>query len=241
MAWFETLYPDVHAAGGLRVALQSHLRTVVLDPPVEYPGPPPGPWTGGGATVGERMIYVGVAVHVRGFIGGFWEAGVYMGSYESTSLRETAELFERWISAGDRALRLSGGANTVVELKSWAVAHQLGSEAYVEFWWNQLFRDASDPRQFQLIRAAARVPALRGLRPFTSHWTLHFSRCTGFPFSDDCPSITPVETGLYTVSDASRTPIDTLGAEAAVLLAASYLPPGTGPAVRGPWTAEAPE
>lgn len=235
MTWFETLYPDLRARGGLRVVLQSHLRTAVLDPVVDYPGCPPDPGYGAGASGGDRTIAVTLGCHERVFVGEFWEAGVCLGGYQSASLTDVAYLFERWITACDSALRLFAGADTVVRLNSWAAAHELGSEAYVAFWWHRLLQDAPDSQAFQLIEAASKVPVLRGLRPYTSHWTLHFSRSAGYPFSSDCPSITPLETGLYMVSGASGTLIDITGAEAAVLLTVNYLPPGTGPAVRGPW------
>ncbi|MEV0398258.1 DUF6193 family natural product biosynthesis protein [Polymorphospora rubra] len=40
----------------------------------------------------------------------------------------------------------------------------------------------------QLLTAAAATP-LRGLFPYTSHNTLHFSRCSYYPFTHDCPWI----------------------------------------------------
>ncbi|WP_425517968.1 DUF6193 family natural product biosynthesis protein [Polymorphospora rubra] len=40
----------------------------------------------------------------------------------------------------------------------------------------------------QLLTAAAATP-LRGLFPCTSHNTLHFSRCSYYPFTHDCPWI----------------------------------------------------
>jgi hypothetical protein len=43
-----------------------------------------------------------------------------------------------------------------------------------------------------LVEAAAEVPALRALFPFTQHDALGFSRTAGYPFSYDCPSAEPI-------------------------------------------------
>ncbi|HEU4454370.1 MAG TPA: DUF6193 family natural product biosynthesis protein [Longimicrobium sp.] len=56
-----------------------------------------------------------------------------------------------------------------------------------------------------------------------------------YPLSFDCPSITPLEDGSFSVADASGAVIGTGNAREAVALAAAHLPPGCGPAQRGPW------
>jgi hypothetical protein len=237
MSWFEAFYPDVRHAGGLHAALRERLQPDVLDPIDGEPGR-----TGRGglyeaaASAGERSIGASLGIEHRVFVGEFWEAGVCLGGYAADSLPEVASLFERWVVRGEPASRLAAGATAEVRLRPWAVAHESGTAAYVEFHWRELVRASRSPRLSRLARAAAEIPALRGLLPYTGHEVLHFSRCTGYPFSYDCPSITPLGGGRCSVASAAGTVLGTGSAREAALLAAAHLPPGCGPARRGAWT-----
>ena len=233
MSWFHELYPDLQAEGGLRAALQSRLTGVVLALPFHDP-PAPADGYSTGASAGERSIHVALGCEERVFVGEFWEAGVCLGAYSTASVDDVAELFERWLTRGELASRLTGSATLEVAPRRWAAAHERGPEAHVEFWWDELLRDPRDAVR-TMAEAAAQVPVLRGLRPYTSHDVLRFSRSTGYPFSPDCPSITPMRDGSYAVEDASGRRVGTGSAAEAARLAAAILPPGTGPAMRGPW------
>ncbi|MEU9096034.1 DUF6193 family natural product biosynthesis protein [Streptomyces sp. NPDC048428] len=50
-----------------------------------------------------------------------------------------------------------------------------------------------------MLRAAHAEPGLRGLFPLTSHGSLLFSRCTGFPFSRSVSAIYPLGDRRYAV------------------------------------------
>ena len=47
------------------------------------------------------------------------------------------------------------------------------------------------------MKQAAADPALGRLFPYTSTFRLCFSRCTGYPFSGDCPLIVPDPAGEH--------------------------------------------
>ncbi|WP_370377651.1 DUF6193 family natural product biosynthesis protein [Catenulispora sp. GAS73] len=89
-------------------------------------------------------------------------------------------------------------------------------------------------------RVRARAWTGRGglqLLPYTSHWVLCFSRCTGNPYTYDVPCIDYVE-GHYRVrwpgwGDTTRVLGEAATAEKAVALVVAHLPEGTGPAVTG--------
>ncbi|MBD0742426.1 hypothetical protein BG418_13175 [Streptomyces sp. CBMA152] len=82
---------------------------------------------------------------------------------------------------------------------------------------------------------AAAEPKLRQLYPFTSHWSLHFTTCTGFPYAWDVPFVDPLRDGRYRVCGPSRGTVigeaDTVAAAIAMVVAA--LPANCGPAVAG--------
>lgn len=103
-----------------------------------------------------------------------------------------------------------------------------------------------------LVEKAMETPALRQLFPYASHVWLCFSRCTGYPFSGDCPHVCssrwiptmearpsneqredlgPVK--AYTVADAKGKFLGEGDAAEAIELVVRNLPPNCGPAVHG--------
>jgi hypothetical protein len=125
-----------------------------------------------------------------------------------------------------------------VKISEVAFAHERGPADAVDLQWRQLQQraEAEDPEQLlPLVRAAAAEPRLRQLFPFTSHWALLFTTCTGFPYSHDVPMVAPLENNRYQVIAADRTThigeADT--AEEAIALVAGALPSDIGPATAG--------
>ncbi|MFE3764302.1 DUF6193 family natural product biosynthesis protein [Streptomyces sp. NPDC059104] len=119
-------------------------------------------------------------------------------------------------------------------------APRMASDDPVEAKW-QLVRELNENLvDKRLVEAAYADPALRGLFPLVSHGSLQFSRCTGFPWSGDLPSIFPLAGERFRVLrpyEAWGSGREQVGeadtAEEAVELVASHLPAGCGPAVDG--------
>lgn len=67
-----------------------------------------------------------------------------------------------------------------------AEAHERGPAAVVELQWHTMREQAAEEPDFtgsgELVEAAHAEPRLRQLHVFSSHWTLGFSSCTGYPF-----------------------------------------------------------
>ena len=63
--------------------------------------------------------------------------------------------------------------------------------------------------------------------------TLGFSRCTEYPFTDDCPTIQPLGDGRYRVTLADKSVHQINGATRAAEFVAGNLPDGTGRAIGG--------
>ncbi|GHJ96779.1 hypothetical protein SNE510_62980 [Streptomyces sp. NE5-10] len=85
-----------------------------------------------------------------------------------------------------------------------------------------------------LVEAAHAEPRLRQLHVFSSHWTLGFSSCAGYPFRDQV-AIAPSYDGCrfrvkrHPLSDDVLDEVPTAGE--AVALAVRHLPIDLGPAV----------
>ncbi|MFF0413409.1 DUF6193 family natural product biosynthesis protein [Kitasatospora sp. NPDC004745] len=105
----------------------------------------------------------------------------------------------------------------------------------------QLVREMNENRiDKHLVEAAYTNPALRSLFPLVGHGSLQFSRCTRFPWSQDLPSIFPLDGQRFRVlrlHEPQGSGRERIGgaftAEEAVEIAAANLPAGWGPAVDG--------
>ncbi|MCP2323361.1 hypothetical protein HDA40_001868 [Hamadaea flava] len=106
-------------------------------------------------------------------------------------------------------------------------------------WLRQLDRSRDDWFTTQLVRllTAAQATPLRTLFPYTSHNSLHFSRCSNYPFTHDCPWIWfspegkfityPPHTSLVlqgNLADPSPALADTQNPEIAINAAVEALP-----------------
>jgi hypothetical protein len=87
----------------------------------------------------------------------------------------------------------------------------------------------------ELVALAYAEPRLRQLFPWTGMGELHFSRCTGSPWTWDIPYVMPDADGAYFVAGPHRN--QTVGpaatAQDAIAMVVERLPPGTGPAFVG--------
>ncbi|MFF8787830.1 DUF6193 family natural product biosynthesis protein [Streptomyces sp. NPDC015125] len=91
-----------------------------------------------------------------------------------------------------------------------------------------------------MVEGAYANAHLRALFPLISHGSLHFSRCTKFPWTNDVPSIYPASGGGFRVIrmnepvGSSRQIVGEVdSAEEAAALVVAHFPPGCGPAIDG--------
>ena len=87
----------------------------------------------------------------------------------------------------------------------------------------------------ELLEAAYAEPRLRRLFPWTGMGELHFSRCTGWPWTWDVPYIQPAADGGYWVSGPRRSEVVGPAAtpQEAIAMVIERLPPNCGPAFVG--------
>ncbi|MFF7922727.1 DUF6193 family natural product biosynthesis protein [Streptomyces mirabilis] len=91
------------------------------------------------------------------------------------------------------------------------------------------------PGIVDLIEAAGAERTLRQLYPYNSHFALHLSSCTRYPYVLRVPSVLPRYDGRFRafVPRVGTLLGETDTAEAAVALVVAHLPAGLGPAVVG--------
>lgn len=239
----EDLYPDILAAGDLSKALakafadlgsplQSTTTSVKFIPFARAEG-------------GSRFCQMYIAAHERLFIFDFWSKGVGYGNGSTVNLHDAAQAIHFWIIEQPNLARMQGrfGFFTADEK---GLAHEAGRA--IEYQWERLSKSwASSPEgkpdamsPLPLIEAAMQQPELRQLFPFTSLYSLHFSRTTGYPFTNDCPYAVPLGNNRFRVYQPHGKDFTAEGeivgegdANEAIAMLVANLPLNCGPAIDG--------
>lgn len=229
------LYPELAAAGSLAAALARAATNAGVALAFHQP------------TNRERLVCASVLVPrgvlsvnigaiERWFIISIWSRGVQMTMGKTKGLDAVVTAAGAWTSGA--SLTDLHARCPFLEISDLALAHEQGPAAAVTENWHQLrTRWSADPRfrrTADVIEAAYAEPTLRQLFPYTSHASLCFSACTGFPYSEGIPRIDLGEHGYVVrawlfgdVLGEADTPQD------AVAVVLAHLPSDLGPAVEG--------
>ena len=222
-------YSDVIDAGGLVAAVQNSLDanasqlTATGISESRFP-------TYARVERGNRFSQVYVAAEERLFLFDIWRDGVMYGNGRTSNIDEMTTAMNDWIANSKTVGEI--GQLPCISLVETAHIYDIGGE--VDHRWDSYLSNA-DPYLRELmpfIVLAAQQPSLRQLFPYTSHSTFCFSRCTGYPFSYDCPHVTPAD-GQFTVGQQAGKILGNGDPEFAVSLVLDNLPVQCGPAIRG--------
>jgi Family of unknown function (DUF6193) len=194
------LYPDLAAAGSLAAALTEAARRMAVEIGIRPPR--------------NRNQLIAASIHTprgrfgvstgaveRWFITSLWRCGVELTRGNTKDLAAVVGAAATW--AGGASLAELCAAWPHLGLWELAQAHERGPGDAVALKWQRLRQHAA-PIVAPLVEAAYAEPWLRVLYPFTSHYDLHFSRCTGFPYSFDVPFIQHLAGWRYLVAGPRR-------------------------------------
>lgn len=225
------LYPDLVAAGGLSAVLQAKL-TAIGSPLCVFDSNQLGvlPFHYARVEWKHRFSQVYAAAEERLFMFDCWERGVALAKGRTPDLGELADAINLWV-ASECSTSDAAKAFRFILPEPRALDYERGTD--VEARWTDYLTqmDAHHAELVAIVAAASRRPELRRLFPFTSLNTLHFSRCTGYPFTRDVPFVRPLPGGQYQVVDPSDVVLGQGDAEMAADLVVRHLPPGCGAAV----------
>ena len=242
------LYPDLLAAGGLTVGLEQaliesgsslHVRTLEEELNTEQKKIMKGFPAYACVEQDERFSQVYIGAERRMFLYDFWQRGVMLANAATPELQEVANSLHRWMVKLVTTRELAAEFPFVKPVES-AEAFESGSE--VDYRWNS-FEDwipKTFPELIPFFEVAKHTPELRQLFPFTSLNRMCFSRCTGYPYTNDCPAVIP-KTGAgfrdiipdqYEVRLHSKLLGSGNGRQAAEIVV-QHLPLNCGPAVAG--------
>jgi hypothetical protein len=195
----ERLYPD--AAGvGLGVPLQAELDRIGSQLRLGSELMP----FASDVSRGNRSAQVMAAAKKRAFGVDLWAEGVQYLKGWTNELGDVASVFDAWLSDESPSGEEMEQRFEFLTLEQFARIYERG-EAIEHMWRRLIKHGAMEPRLHPLILAAAEEPRLRQLWPFTSMWTLCFSRWVG-GHSGDLPSADPCDNGfrVYAPSEFGR-------------------------------------
>ena len=186
-----------------------------------------------------------IAAHERLFIFDFWFRGVGYGKGSTPNLHDAAQAIHFWIIEQPDLARMQDRFSFFAP-EPQGLAHEAGRA--VEYQWERLRKswsrtaegkpDAMSP--LPLIEAALQQHELRQLFPFTSLYSLHFSRTTGYPFTNDCPFAVPLGDNRFRVYKPRGGDYTAQGeivgegdVNEVIAMLVANLPPDCSPAVEG--------
>lgn len=235
----DVLYPELASHGQLARAIQAAAAELAIDLGEVASGKrDPRRVASVDSSVPDReSMKVCIGAVERWFLISGWSRGVQLVSGAAPDLGQVVCAAAAWRRGA--CLDEIQDAARFVKTSSLVRAHERGpGDAVAEKWrllrakWS---KDDRFPFVADIIEAAHAVPLLRQLFPYTSHTSLCFSSCTGFPYSDDIPLIEPGEVDGYVLRN--RFTGDVIGeaddAESAIAILLAHLPANVGPAVAG--------
>ncbi len=179
-----------------------------------------------------RSSQIYIASGYRLFLVDFWSKGVQLATGQSPDVHDVASAIDHWISSRPSSADLAASfgfvspADKAVDFEQGRAVERTW-ETYLD-WVPKEF-----PELTAFVRRAYETPRLRQLFPFTSLSRFCFSRCTGYPYTTDCPIVWSTSAGRYTVSVPGVGDFEGLELDEAVQSVLQHLPKNAGPAVDG--------
>jgi hypothetical protein len=228
----ESLYPEVFAAGGLDNALDISFeslglnRRVLKDKNREiFPG------VYARVENHSRFSQVYMAANEKLYLCDFWKEGVRYGSGTTDCIQELAKSMDVWLGDHCSIFQLSDKFSFVQPSDKAAIFE---NRREVEFKWYSLLNDDEFSLIHPVIALAVEDRILSSLFPYTSLMTLCFSRCTGYPYTRDTPTVSPVlGSDEYLVRNYEGAIIGKGNASKVIEIVLSNMPSNISPAVKG--------
>lgn len=230
------MYPELDAAGGLGnalnvefIKLNSCLKILSNNSLDNMPFPH------SVVERGKKFSQIYLAANEKLYLPDFWKEGVCLAQGQTNKLPDLASALDFWLCRDVTTQELAAAFSFINPTDS-AVAFDENSE--VDFTWRRIQADESRADLKAFVNLAVRDGMLSKLFPFTSLFTLCFSRCTGYPYTYDTPTVTPIGSSLFTGYQYEvRLPGHNVAgrgsAAEALALVKAHLPPGIKPAVKG--------
>ena len=186
----QTMYPELENVGGLQNAidiefkkLNSILRVKIdneLDQiPLSY------------ARIenDEKFSQVYIGANEKLYLPDFWKEGVCLAHGQTKNITDLGQVINFWLCNEITIRELANKFKFVIPNDK-AFAFEENKE--IEYTWNSILQNETKEEIHDFIKIAINDNVLNKLFPFTSLYTLCFSRCTGYPYDTyNIPKVTP--------------------------------------------------
>lgn len=225
-------YPEIESAGGFVPALNVAFKNIgsVLRVSNELNG---NTFPGSYALIehDDKFSQIYIASEEKLFLPDYWRQGVCLAHGKIDELELLAKSIEFWLNNDVKTDQLADKFSFISPSKE-ASIYDDGNE--VEYRWKKILNDPERKEIKEFVELAIKNNTLSKLFPYTSLLTLCFSRCTGYPFTYDTPTVTPIlETNQFLVRAHDETEIGHGSVSEALKMVLDNLPSNIGPAVKG--------
>lgn len=225
------IYPQIIEAGNLTNAINRMFVDIETPLQVSVNESSDGlPFAYARVENGTKFSQVYMAAHKILYLTDFWKDGVCLGNGEFEDLKILAECLNYWLTPETKVSQLSKKFVSI-PINKRAIAFEEGNE--VDYTWRTILNDTNRQEIRSFVELALKDNVLSKLFPYTSMSTLCFSKCTGYPYTDDTPTVSPTSDGSYIVRRSDNTEIGIGNAEHALVLVKDNLPKDIEPARKG--------
>ena len=227
-----SLYPEIQKAGSLKRAINDALEEA--GSPLRasgYEGITKLPFAYARVQNENRFSQIYIAAEEKLYLFDFWRDGVCLAHARIEDLNLLAQCLQCWLVAKPNTSQLAVAFNFVTPNKG-ATFFDEGKE--VAYNWDVILHDHGRKEIRPFVALAIKDEVLSKLFPYTSLMTLCFSRCTGYPYTTDTPTVTPnIKSKQFIVRNGKGVEIGSGSAREALQIVKTHLPKDIAPAVKG--------
>jgi hypothetical protein len=195
------MYPELQKAGGLSKALNLEFEKINSTFKVAIDANLHLPFTYARVETGNKFCQIYIASKEKLYMSDFWRNGVCVAHASIDNISDLAKVIDFWLKENVSTQALAEEFS-FVKPDNQAKAFDDNNE--VEYTWNCILQNGNSLELEEFVQLASRDEILSKLFPFTSLYTLCFSRCTGFPYdTTDLPNVTPKQYIHFALSKSS--------------------------------------
>lgn len=182
------LYPELTKVGGLCIGLNNTFESIGSEIRVRNDQMKELPFAYARVEKNNKFSQIYIASEEKLFLPDFWKDGVCLANGKTENITDLAKSLDFWLNNDVTTKKLSTKFK-FIQPNEKSESFDKGNE--VEYTWNKILENGFDELN-QFIQIAIKDDAVNKLFPYTSLYTLCFSRCTGYPYdSKDLPNVTP--------------------------------------------------
>jgi len=187
----KTAYSDIEKNEGISKTLNKEFAKINSTLKVLISENPKASQTSAIVENGNKYSQVYIIEEEKIYRSDFWRDGVYLAAGKAPNITELVKAINYWLCE-DVTTKLFSEKFKFIRTDEGAFAFDEGKE--IEYQWDGLLQNNNFLRLKEFVSLAINDEILGNLFPFTSHYTLSFSRCTGYPYDfEGLPHIVPKE------------------------------------------------